>query len=102
MWTWILLACLIAFVTKGVGYLVPAERLQHPRILRVAGTMTIGLLAALVMMNTFAAEGPTLAVDARLAALVAGAIALMLRAPYLVVVLVGALAAALVRLAGWG
>ena len=100
MWTWILLACALAFVTKGLGYLIPAEKLQHPRIIRVAGTMTIGLLASLVVMNTFAADGPSLAIDARLAALLAAAVALALRAPYLVVVILGAVAAALVRLAG--
>lgn len=102
MWTWLLIAGGVAFATKGVGYLIPAERLQHPHILRVAGTMTIGLLASLVVMNTFAADGPTLTVDARLAALLAGAAALALRAPYLVVVIVGAVAAAAVRLAGVG
>lgn len=100
MWGWLLLACLVAFVTKGLGYLIPAERLQHPRILRVAGTMTIGLLAALIVLNTFATDGPSLAVDARVAALGAGAVALALRLPYLVVVLVGAAAAALARVAG--
>lgn len=100
MWTWILLAGLVAFATKGLGYLIPAERLQHPHILRVAGTMTIGLLASLVVMNTFAADGPSLTVDARLAALVAGGVALALRAPYLVVVIVGAVAAAGMRAAG--
>jgi hypothetical protein len=39
--------------------------------------------------------------DARVAALLAAAVALWLRAPYLVVVIVGAVAAALARLAGW-
>ncbi|NLE17121.1 MAG: AzlD domain-containing protein, partial [Propioniciclava sp.] len=41
-----------------------------------------------------------LMLDARLAALGAAAVALWLRAPYLVVVVVGAIAAALARLAG--
>jgi hypothetical protein len=61
--------------------------------------MTIGLLAALTVVNTVA-TGQTLAVDSRLGALAAAAIALLLRAPFLVVVIVGAVAAALLRLAG--
>jgi uncharacterized membrane protein len=47
-------------------------------------------------MNTFA-NGTTLALDARLAALATAALALALRLPFLLVVLLGAAAAALVR-----
>ena len=45
--------------------------------------------------------GTSLVLDARLVALAAAAIALWLKAPYLVVVVVGAAAAALTRLAGF-
>ena len=65
----------------------------------IAG-MTVGLLTSLVAVNTVV-SGTTVVLDARLAALAAAAIALWLRAPYLVVVVVGAVAAALVRLAGF-
>lgn len=98
---WLLIACAVAFVTKGIGYLLPTEKLEHPTFLRIAATMTIGLLAALVVMNTFA-DGRALVLDARVVALVAAIIALLLRAPFLVVVIVGAAAAALARLAGLG
>lgn len=98
---WLLIACVIAFVTKGIGYLLPVEKLEHPTFLRIAATMTIGLLAALITMNTFA-DGQALVLDARLAALVAAIIALLLRAPFLLVVIIGAVAAALARLAGMG
>ena len=57
----------------------------------------LGLLTALVVTNTVV-TGTALVLDARVAALAAAAVALALRAPYLVVVLVGALAAAGVRL----
>jgi uncharacterized membrane protein len=100
LWPWILLACLLAYLTKFVGYLVPAALMKNPKMTRVAGTLTIGLLAALTAVNTFA-SGQQLVVDARLGALVAAALALALRAPFLVVVLSGAAAAALLRLAGW-
>jgi hypothetical protein len=97
---WLLLSCLFAYAWKLVGYLLPASLLQNPRMSRMAGTMTIGLLASLTIVNTLA-SGQALVLDARLGALVAAAAALFLRAPFLVVVLAGAGAAALLRLAGW-
>ena len=100
LWIWLLLACVLAYAWKLVGYFVPAKLLQDPRMSRIAGTMTIGLLASLTIVNTVA-SGQTLAADARLGALAAAALALAFRAPFLVVVVVGAGAAALLRLIGW-
>ena len=100
LWMWLLLSCLFAYAWKLMGYLVPASLLRNPRMSRVAGTMTIGLLASLTIVNTVA-SGQALVLDARLGALAAAGIALLFRAPFLVVVLAGAGAAALLRLAGW-
>jgi hypothetical protein len=100
LWMWLLLSCLLAYAWKIVGYLVPATLLKNPRMSRIAGTMTIGLLASLTIVNA-AASGQSLLVDARLGALAAAAAALLFRAPFLVVVLAGAGTAALLRLAGW-
>lgn len=100
LWLWLLLSCVLAYAWKLVGYLVPASLLRNPRMSRVAGTMTIGLLASLTVVNTVA-SGQSLALDARLGALAAAAIALWFRAPFLVVVLAGAGAAAGLRLLGW-
>jgi hypothetical protein len=99
LWTWLLIACAAAYLTKLVGFLVPARLLRNKRITRIAGTLTIGLLASLTIANTVA-SGAELVVDSRLGALAAAAVALFLRAPYLVVVIVGAAAAALLRMAG--
>jgi hypothetical protein len=101
MWIWLLLSCLLAYAWKLLGYLVPASVLRDPRMSRIAGTMTIGLLASLTIVNTVAA-GQTLALDARLGALAAAGLALVFRAPFLVVVLAGAGAAAGLRRLGWG
>lgn len=100
LWMWLLLACLLAYAWKLMGYLVPASLLRNPRMSRVAGTMTIGLLASLTIVNTVG-SGQALVLDARLGALAAAGVALLFRAPFLVVVLAGAGAAALLRLAGW-
>lgn len=100
LWIWLLLACFLAYAWKLVGYFVPAKLLKDPRMSRIAGTMTIGLLASLTIVNTVA-SGQTLAADARLGALAAAGAALAFRAPFLLVVVVGAGAAALLRLLGW-
>lgn len=100
LWFWVIGACVIGFLTKLLGYLLPRKWLTNPRVARVAGILTIGLLASLTIANTVA-TGQQLALDARLGALVAAAIALWLRAPFLVVVIVGAAAAAGLRLLGW-
>lgn len=96
LWGWIVLACACAYATKLAGYAVPARWLQGPRMLQVAASMTVALLTALVVMNTFA-HGQALALDARLAALLVAVLALLLRAPFLLVVLLGAATSALVR-----
>ena len=97
LWTAIVLACAATYLTKLAGYAVPARWLQNPRMTRVAGAITVALLSALTVMNTFAA-GTALVIDARLAALGVAALALWL--PFLLVVLLGAAAAGLVR--WWG
>ncbi|NDK31517.1 AzlD domain-containing protein [Nesterenkonia haasae] len=99
LWVWVLLACGAAYATKLVGYLVPGSWLGHPLVTRISGTMTVALLAALVAMNTFS-QGSGIVFDARIGALVAAGIALLLRAPFIVVVIVGAAAAAGLRLLG--
>jgi len=95
---WLLLACVLAFATKLVGYLLPARWLETPAVARMAGAMAVGLLAALVTVNTFA-DGARLVLDARVAALAAAVLALVLRAPFLLVVMTGAVTAAALR--GW-
>ncbi|MGY0560502.1 MULTISPECIES: AzlD domain-containing protein [unclassified Luteimonas] len=99
IWAWILLASLLAFATKLAGHLVPETWLAGARMTRVTAALTIGLLASLTVMNAFAGGG-ALMLDARAGALLAAAAALALRVPFLGVVAVGALAAALLRLAG--
>ena len=99
LWLLLIVACVVGFLTKLVGYLVPKKWLTNPRVARVAGTLTIGLLASLTIANAVA-TGQQVVVDSRLGALVAAAVALWLKAPFLVVVVVGAAAAAGLRLLG--
>ena len=59
------------------------------------------MVAGLVATGTVT-DGATIVADARLVGVAAAALALGLRAPFAVVVLVGAVATALTRAAGWG
>ena len=97
LWAWIVVGCVAAWAIKFAGYLVPVRWLESPRMSRVAGCLTIGLLASLTAMNTVSA-GQGLVFDARIGALLAAAVALMLRVPFLLVVILGAAAAAVLRL----
>lgn len=99
LWEWILLASAVAYATKLSGYLVPARWLENDRMTHVAGMLTVGLLASLTAMNAFS-TGQSLALDARAGALLAAAVALLLRVPFLGVVVVGAVTAALLRFIG--
>jgi hypothetical protein len=97
LWAWVLLGSAVAWAIKFCGYLVPVRWMESARMTRVAGTLTIGLLASLTTMNAVSA-GQGVVLDARIGALLAAAVALLLRLPFLVVVLAGAVAAALLRL----
>lgn len=99
LWDWLLLAVAAAYLIKLAGYLLPQSWLDAPPVADLAAALTVGLLASLTMMNALG-DGQAMVVDSRLLALAAGALALTLKAPYLVVVVTGALAAALGRLAG--
>jgi Branched-chain amino acid transport protein (AzlD) len=101
VWIAVLVASLISYGLKLSGYIVPARLLQHPVAARIAPLLPAALLAALVVVQTFS-SGARLTVDARVAGLAVAALALVLRAPFLVVVVAAAGTAALVRAAGWG
>jgi branched-subunit amino acid transport protein len=99
IWAAVLLGSLGTCVEKLVGFFLPRSLLERSAVRRVAGLLPVALLAALVAVQTFAV-GQTLVIDARLAGLLAAIVALLLRAPFIVVVLVAAVVAAVLRAAG--
>lgn len=101
LWVAILLAAAIAFGTKLAGHLVPAQLLERPRVRRLTGALPVALLAALVATQAFTGPGGAFVLDARAVAVVVAVVALLLRAPFLVVVLLGAATAAVLRALGW-
>ena len=96
------LACAVGcYLLKLAGMSVPERALAHPVLRRTADLLPVVLLAALVAVQVLVVrgtDGPGLGVDARLAGLGAAFVALLLRAPFIVVVFVAALTAALLRL----
>ena len=100
LWLAVVVGGLAVLATKVVGHLVPEHWLAEPRVARTAGLVTVALLAALVAIQTFA-SGEALTVDARLPAIAVAAVALALRAPFLLVIVLAAGTAALVRGLGW-
>ena len=100
MWTAVLVAAIVCVALKAIGYLIPAKWVEAPRPMRIADLLTVALLAALLAVQTLGA-GQAIVVDARVPAVLVAAGLLMLRAPFLVVVVAAALVAALLRLWGW-
>lgn len=87
LWVVVIGAALGAYILKLAGLSVPPAVLERPLIARTVALIPAALLAALVAVNAFTREG-ALVVDFRLAALAAAALALALRAPFIVVLLV--------------
>ncbi len=96
-WTAILLAGAGCYLLKLAGLSVPPRVLERPLVERIADLLPVALLSALIGVQVLA-SGPHLVLDARLVGLGAAVVALLLRAPFIVVVLVAAASAALVRL----
>ncbi|MDX6299335.1 MAG: hypothetical protein QOF53_549 [Nocardioidaceae bacterium] len=97
--TWLAIAVtgVGCYLLKLAGLSVPPKVLERPLVERIADLLPVALLSALIGVQVLG-SGPHLVVDARLVGLGAAVVALLLRAPFIVVVLVAALSAALVRL----
>jgi hypothetical protein len=97
---WIAVAVIGAatIALKAAGTVVLAGRELPPRFDGVVALLAPTLLAALVVVQTL--EGDGIAVDARVAGLAAAGVALLLRAPLLVVLAAAAGVAAAARALG--
>jgi branched-subunit amino acid transport protein len=97
IWAVVLGGAAACYLSKLAGLSVPQAVLDNPRVRRVAALLPIALLAALIAIQTFT-DGQHLVLDARAAGLGAAVVAVLLRAPFLVVVIVACATAALTRL----
>ncbi len=96
--TWAVLLALgvVSYALKAVGPLVAGGRTLGPETRRVLELVSVPLLAALIVVQTFS-TGHRLEIDARVPALAVAAVLAWRRAPFLVTVLAAAATAALLR-----
>ena len=97
MWTAVLLAGVGCYLLKLAGLSLPERVLSHPTVERVADLIPVALLSALVAVQVFS-TGPELVLDARALGLAFAVVALLLRMPFLVVVVGASVVAAVDRL----
>lgn len=101
LWHTVLIASVIVCAMKVVGHSVPSTLIDGPRPRRIIDLVTVSLLAALIAVQTFG-QGQALTIDARVPAVVVAIVLFWLRAPFIVVIVVAAaLAAVLRRFVGW-
>ena len=99
LWVAVVAGSLGCYLLKLAGLSVPAAWVERPWVMRMVTFVPAALLAALVAVQAVA-SGQDLVVDGRLAGLAAAAIALALRAPFVVVLVVAAATGALVHVLG--
>jgi branched chain amino acid efflux pump len=99
-WIAVLATAAGCYGLKLAGLTVPQRALASPRVRRFAELVPIALLAALSAVQTVTSGHAFDPDPARLAGLAAAVVALLLRAPFLLVILVAAGIAAALRAAG--
>ena len=97
--SWLVIAVVgaVTIAFKASGPVLLGKRELPPRVASVVEVLAPAMLAALVVTQTVGGDRE-LVIDERLAGVVAGGIAVWLRAPLLVVMVVAAVTAALIRL----
>ena len=99
LWFAIVAVTLATAAFKAAGPILAGGRELPPRVNAVMALLTPVLLTALVITGTFG-EGGRLALDERALGIGVAAVALALRAPVLLAVVLAALVTALARLLG--
>ncbi|MFB9839912.1 AzlD domain-containing protein [Actinoallomurus acaciae] len=100
VWIAVVATGLGCYGLKLAGLVMPQRVLGDPRVRRFSELVPVALLTALIVVQSLA-NGRTLELDTpRLAGLAAAVAALLLRAPFLVVLIVAAALTAGLRLLG--
>ena len=95
-WIVVVVVGVVTIAIKALGPMLLGGRTLPPRVKATVALLAPALLAALVAVNTLGGDRE-LVVDARLPGVLAAAVAIKLRAPVLVVVVLAALVTAAVR-----
>ncbi|HEV7211954.1 MAG TPA: AzlD domain-containing protein [Blastococcus sp.] len=99
LWAAVLAGGLGCYLLKLAGLSVPAAWVEQPWVARVVDFVPAALLAALVAVQA-ATSGNHLVLDGRLVGLAVAAVALALRAPFVVVLVLAGAAGALAHVLG--
>ena len=99
-WTVVLILGAGSYLLRLGGLSLPAHR-SGGKMAEILDLLPGPLLAALIVVHTVGTDD-RIVIDARLAALGAAIIAILLRAPFVVVLAAGVGTAAGVRALGWG
>ena len=97
LWATVLAASLGCYLLKLAGLSVPAAWVEQPWVARIVDFVPAALLAALVAVQALTTE-QEIVVDGRLVGLAVAALALALRAPFIVVLVLAGAAGAGVHL----
>lgn len=97
VWWGVLAVCVGCYLLKLAGLAVPARVLDHPTTVRITALIPVGLLGALVAVQTMA-DASAVVVDARLGGLVVAVACLVARVPFLAMLVLAAAATALLRM----
>lgn len=85
-WVSLLVTSALVFIIRFAGYLVPEKYLTNPTALRINTLIPIALLSALVAVQSFT-DKASIVIDQRMAGLGVAVIALLLNAPFPIVVI---------------
>jgi branched-subunit amino acid transport protein len=96
LWITVLVGSIGCYLLKLAGLSVPAAWVEQPWVARVVDFVPAALLAALVAVQAVT-SGNDLVLDGRLVGLAVAAVALALRAPFIVVLVLAGAAGALVH-----
>lgn len=95
----VVIASLIAFALKFAGFLVPNAILENDLFKKIIPVLPIGMLSGLIAVQVLAVK-QTIVFDGRIAGILVGILALVLRAPFIVVVILAAVVTAIGRANG--
>ena len=96
LWSAVIATSVGCYLLKLAGLSVPAAWVEQPWVARVVDFVPAALLAALVAVQA-ATHGNDLVLDGRVVGLAVAALALALRAPFIVVLLLAGAAGAVVH-----
>lgn len=96
MWLGLIVACVGCYVLKYAGMSIPQRVLDSAAVRKSAVLLPVGLLAALAATQALS-NGDRLVIDARVVGVLAAIVAIRFKAPFIVVVVIAAVAAVIAR-----